>query len=168
MRYLLQTNEQKVYTQQSNAPVGDAAAAAHHHSHGQTENLQQRSLNYSSPGSMKNLINGTNLNIRNLKENSHTQISNVLARNHTNVIDWWRKRRNKANYQKLLNKIVPPAMIITGCNYGALRASTADIPEVIIQRCLFHVRSRIKQLITLHPKTQNRVGTYKTCRLCCM
>lgn len=79
----------------------------------------------------------------------------LIARNSEHVLAWqWCKRENKLNYQRLLGRIVPPVMVITDGNYGALRALETDMPEVVIQRCLFHIRSRVTQLVTLRPRTQ--------------
>lgn len=79
----------------------------------------------------------------------------LIASNGSHVIGWqWADKENTAAYLALLQRFVRPDLVVTDGHRGAWSAITTLWPGVPVQRCFFHVRQRVKILLTRHPRTQ--------------
>lgn len=67
----------------------------------------------------------------------------------------WCNRENTEAYKSLLNNLLPPTVVITDGNAGALSAIKQVWPETRVQRCLVHIKRNIRVLTTSKPRLQS-------------
>ena len=80
---------------------------------------------------------------------------NLIARTPEHVIDWhWAGWESSYTWEKLLNKLPAPAVVVCDGQKGILLAIARCWPETRIQRCIFHVWQNIRVKLTLHPQTE--------------
>lgn len=79
----------------------------------------------------------------------------LVAFNGKHVLGWqWADKENKTAYIQLLSRFPPPNIVILDGHRGAFEAVKELWPHVLIQRCFFHIKARVRQLITSKPRTQ--------------
>ncbi|MFC5369447.1 transposase [Arcanobacterium bovis] len=79
----------------------------------------------------------------------------IVAFNGHHVIGWqWAEKENKAAYLAALSRFPPPQIVVIDGHKAAFEAVRQVWPGVLIQRCLFHTKARVRQLITMRPRTQ--------------
>lgn len=80
---------------------------------------------------------------------------NLIARTPEAVIEWhWAGWESSYTWEKLLEKLPAPAVVVCDGQKGVLLAITRQWPQTRIQRCIFHVWQNIRVKLTLHPQTE--------------
>lgn len=69
------------------------------------------------------------------------------------VVGWqWCDREKSIAWQALLERLVPPQMVVIDGGAGLYSALAACWPEVAIQRCYFHIQATITRHLTRRPR----------------
>jgi hypothetical protein len=76
----------------------------------------------------------------------------LIARTPQYVIGWtWAGWESSITWERLLNKLPAPAVVVCDGQKGILLAIARCWPKTRIQRCIFHVWQNIRVKLTLHP-----------------
>lgn len=79
----------------------------------------------------------------------------LIARTPQAVTDWhWAGWESSNTWDKLLEKIPAPIVVVCDGQKGILLAIARCWPNTRIQRCIFHVWQNIRVKLTLHPQTE--------------
>jgi hypothetical protein len=77
-----------------------------------------------------------------------------IARTPEYVIGWhWAGWESSTTWEKLLEQLPAPAVVVCDGQKGILLAITRCWPRIQVQRCHFHVWQNIRVKLTLHPQT---------------
>lgn len=79
----------------------------------------------------------------------------IVVYNGTHVVGWqWADKETKAAYMQALSRFPPPDIVVIDGHRGAFKAVKELWPHALIQRCFFHIKNRVRQLITTRPRTE--------------